>query len=342
MNRGESTAILLAAVGAGVWLLARSRRPRYDYAGKVVLVTGGSRGLGLVMSRQLNQQGARVVVCARDEEELATARQDLARYGAEPLALQCDLTDPGAVERMVREIEAARGPVDVLINNAGTIGVGPFESMTLEDYHKAMNINFFAAVHTVYAVAPSMRRRKTGRIINISSIGGRVSVPHLLPYSASKFAVAGFSEGLRAELAGDGISVTTVIPGLMRTGSPPQAEFKAQHEKEYAWFTISDSVPLLTISAEAAARDILSGAARGDAEVVVGLSAKVGVLLHGLFPSLTMDLVALANQFLPAMGGIGTAAAKGYESRSSWAPSWLTQLTEQAARRNNELPEASS
>src|SRR6185503_4123757 len=121
------------------------------------------------------------------------------------------------------------------------------------------------------AVLPEMRARREGRIVNITSIGGKISVPHLLPYSASKFALVGLSEGLRAELAKDGIVVTTICPGLMRTGSPRNATFKGQHRAEYAWFSIGDSLPVTAMSADRAARQILTACKRGEAEVVLSV-----------------------------------------------------------------------
>ena len=187
-----------------------------------------------------------------------------------------------------------------------------------------------------------MRKRGQGRIVNISSIGGKVSPPHLLPYGASKFALTGFSEGLRAELAKDGILVTTVIPGLMRTGSPRNALFKGQHRAEYAWFSISDSLPILSISAEAAARKIVSACQHGDAELILSLPAQLAVRFHGLFPGLTAELMGLANHFLPGPGGIGTRSVPGRESTSALSPSWATTLTEEAARRNNEIAESAT
>jgi hypothetical protein len=142
---------------------------------------------------------------------------------------------------------------------------------------------------------------------------------------------------LRSELAKDGIVVTTVCPGLMRTGSPRNAIFKGQHRAEYAWFSISDSLPVTAMKAERAARRIVAACQRGDAEVVLSIQAQLAVKFHGLFPGLTADLLGLVNQFLPAPGGIGTRRAKGKESQSSLAPSWLTALTESAARQNNEI-----
>src|SRR5437868_10247139 len=179
-----------------------------------------------------------------------------------------------------RAARARFGRIDVLVNNAGTIEVGPMEVMTLDDYEKAMRTHFWGPLYMVLAVLPEMRARKEGRIVNVSSIGGKISVPHLLPYCASKFALTGFSEGLRAELAKDGIVVTTVCPGLMRTGSPLNAFFKGQHQAEYAWFSISDSLPISSISAQRAARQIVRACKNGDAEVILSVPAQLAALFH--------------------------------------------------------------
>ena len=244
--------------------------------------------------------------------------------GAEVMAVPCDVTDQQQVETMVRTVLDRYGQIDVLINNAGTIQVGPFEATTLEDYDHALKTHFWAPLFTTLAVYPLMVRRSMGRIVNISSIGGKVSTPHLLPYAASKFALTGFSEGLRAELAKDGVFVTTVIPGLMRTGSPRNALFKSQHRAEYAWFSISDSLPVLSMSAETAARRILDACRHGDAEVILSLPAQLAVRFHGLFPGLSADLLGLVNRVLPGFGGIGTRSAPGRESGSAASPSWAT------------------
>jgi NAD(P)-dependent dehydrogenase (short-subunit alcohol dehydrogenase family) len=329
-----------ALVAAGAWLSLRAFRwaTQESLHGKSVLVTGGSRGLGLVLARELLKEGARVAICGRDEDEVARAFLDLCPRGGHVLALKCDVTHPDQVETLIRVVEERFGGLDVLINNAGVISVGPVETMNLGDYAEAMRTHFWAPLYTTLAALPGMRRRGGGRIVNIASIGGMVSVPHLLPYDASKFALVGLSEGLRAELKKDNIVVTTVCPGLMRTGSPCNADFKGQHRLEYTWFSLGDSIPLFTISAEGAARQIIRACKRGDAEIVLTFPAKAAVLFHGLFPGLTADILALVNQFLPAPGGIGQQRAKGKESTSSLSPSPLTTLTERAALRNNEVP----
>jgi short-subunit dehydrogenase len=238
---------------------------------------------------------------------------------------------------MVAAVNSRFGNIDVLVNNAGVIQVGPLEVMTSDDFERAMQAHFWGPLNTIMAVLPAMRQRKSGRIVNISSIGGKVSVPHLVPYSASKFALVGLSKGLCAELMKDGIAVTTVCPGLMRTGSPRNAEFKGQHRMEYAWFSISDALPLLTVSAENAARQIVRACKRGQAELVISVPAKIAVVFEALFPEVTYKTLGLVNQLLPRSGGVGTANVKGKDSTSSWSPSWLTTLNDEAAVRNNEM-----
>jgi NAD(P)-dependent dehydrogenase (short-subunit alcohol dehydrogenase family) len=332
---------LLWATGglAALWA-ARAlwrRATAYSFRDKVVLITGGARGFGLVLARRFAAEGAKVAFCARDQAELERAEAEFRQKGIEVLAIPCDITQQDEVKRMVDDVLGFRGRIDVLVNNAGVIQTGPVEEMTQTDFREAMNIHFWGSFSATQAVLPAMRAQGGGRIVNITSIGGKLSVPHLLPYCASKFAQVGFSEGLRAELAKDGIVVTTVCPGLMRTGSPRNAKFKGQHRAEYAWFSIGDSLPILSISAESAARKVLNACRHGDAVLIYTLPARFGAKFHGVFPGLTADLLGLVSRLLPGPGGIGSRAAKGKESTSHWSPSLLTALSERAAARNNEL-----
>lgn len=315
------------------------QQSRYsDLNEKVVLITGGSRGLGLVLAREFARHGARVAICARDEDDLSTVRKEFAARGDHFFSAQCDVSDRAQVQTMLKSVENALGPVDVLVNNAGTILVGPLEHMTIEDFQEVMRINFWGAVHTTLAVLPGMRQRHQGRIVNITSIGGKVAFPHLLPYTASKFALVGFSEGLRTELAKDGIWVTTVVPNLIRTGSPRNADFKGDHEKEYAWFTITDSLVGASMSAERAGRQIVRACQNGESEVVLGLPAKLAVVANGVAPGLISDLLTAGNEwFLLRATDTETPRRKGYESQSRVTQSSLTSLTRSAERANNEV-----
>ena len=336
----KKSLLLLVSSGVALWLarLALRPRPERSLESRTVLITGGSRGLGLVLAREFVARGAQVAISARDADELRRAKEDLIQRGAlDVLALPCDLSDRRQIEDMVRNALEYFGHIDILVNNAGIIQVGPAQEMTLEDFEEAIKIHFWAPLYAVWALLPDMRRRRVGRIINIASIGGKLSVPHLLPYSASKFALVGFSEGLRAELLKDGIVVTTACPGPMRTGSPVNAHFKGKHRDEHAWFSISSALPILSIQAERAARAIISASMRGEAEVIVTLPAIIAAKLHGLFPEFTQDLLGWVNKLLPEPGGIGTRQAKGEDSKSALSPSWLTSLSDRAALNNNQL-----
>jgi NAD(P)-dependent dehydrogenase (short-subunit alcohol dehydrogenase family) len=277
------------------------RPPEADIRGQVALVTGGSRGLGLALGRELATQGCRLAICARDAAELETARADLGGRGAEVLAVPCDVADRAQVEAMVDSVERHYGRIDILVNNAGIIAVAPVENLTHDDFERVMDIDFWGTLNPTLAVLPGMRARGAGRIVNITSIGGKVAMPHLLPYDAAKFAAVGFSTGLRAELADTGIAVTTVVPGLMRTGSHLHAEFGGNREAEYRWFALGASSPWpVAAGADRAARMVVRAMRRGEAECTFPFTATLAARLGGLLPGVTADALALVDRVLPA------------------------------------------
>jgi NAD(P)-dependent dehydrogenase (short-subunit alcohol dehydrogenase family) len=329
-----------ATVGALLMAQAWRRRTDYDFATKSVVITGGSRGLGLVMARELADEGARLTLIARDGDELARAADDIRTRQpfADVLPIVADVRRRYDAERAIAEAFERFGRIDVLINNAGIIQVGPVDHMKLSDYDDAMNTHFWGPLFMTLAALPHMRRLGEGRIVNISSIGGRIGLPHLVPYAASKFALSGLSESLRYELARENITVTTVCPGLMRTGSPLNATMKGRHPREYAWFAISDSLPLTAIDVERAARQIVAACRRGDAELVITVQAKIAILARTVAPELFAAGMAMINRLLPPpTGPEGDPARLGRDSESEWAPSTLTGPTYKAAEENNEL-----
>lgn len=323
-------------LGAGFTLayLLREEEP-YQLKDKVVLITGGSRGLGLNLARHLLAEGARVAICSRSEKELEGAALELNTID-DVLSIQCDVTDKWQVDAMMEEIRQRLGTIDVLINCAGIIQVGPFENMTVDDFDDAMKVHFWGPLYTTMSVLEDMKAKGGGRIVNISSIGGKVTVPHLLPYTASKFALTGFSQGLRTELKKHNILVTTVTPGLMRTGSYHNITLKGQHKKEYAGFSIMSAMPLITVSAGHAARRIIRALRRGEGSVTISLPAKLLNAFYQRFPGLTTDIFAMIDQILPG----ATASNQGKrpeESYSSVSPSILTVMADKAAVENNEI-----
>jgi NAD(P)-dependent dehydrogenase (short-subunit alcohol dehydrogenase family) len=340
LSEKKTNWIIGATLGVGALAalvaLGKSRR-HYDFKNKTVLITGGSRGLGLLMARELAGQGARVAVCARNSEELKRAEDDLRNYSTEVFQIVCNVGNQMEVDGMIEAVRSRFGQIDVLINNAGIIQVGPLEVQTQKDFEDAMAVHFWGPFFTMQAVIPEMKRRGEGRIVNVSSIGGKMAIPHFAPYCASKFALVGLSSAMRIELEKDNIFVTTVCPGLMRTGSHVNATFKGQNEKEYAWLSIGNALPVSSISGKRAARQIIEACRRGDAEAVVSIQARIAIKMNALFPELISEVSALVNQILPDAGGIGKGYARGKDSASLISPSILTALSDKEAYQNNEL-----
>jgi NAD(P)-dependent dehydrogenase (short-subunit alcohol dehydrogenase family) len=343
MTGRMTKSVAVSLCGLGALMLARRvmRKPLPDFAGQCVVITGGSRGLGLEMARIWAAQGAKVAICSRTAAEVSGAVNELSQFGKPVYGEVCDVTVPEQIEGFLKRVALSLGPIDVLVNNAGIIQAGPVECMTIEDYENAMNTHFWGPLYAIRAVVPQMKARGCGRIVNISSIGGKISVPHLLPYCASKFALAGLSEGLRTELASFGISVTTVCPGLMRTGSPRNATFKGQHRAEYTWFSIASSMPAMTTNSTLAAHRIVEACRRGTRELMISLPFEIAARAHAVAPELSIAILEMVNECLPSGDDADLSSRKGWQSFSKWSPSWVTVLNEMAAERNRELTQSS-
>ncbi len=345
MNKTTRNALLLAGLALAGRALLQKRREA-DLTDQVVLITGGSRGLGLALAQEFGRHGARLALCARDAGELERAQGKLAGQGMDAYTVVCDLTDPAQVARLIADVTAYYGRIDVLVNNAGIIEVGPVQNMARSDFEDALAVDFWGVLDPILAVLPQMRARGSGRIVNITSIGGKVAFPHLLPYVAAKFAATGLSEGLRAELARDGITITTIVPGLLRTGSFGNAFFKGDKPREYAWFGLGDNLPGGTISAERAAREIVTATRRGEAERILSVPANLLARLHGLAPAATGGLLTLINNLAlpkPSDQPDGYAVSQGKEVAPDVPARPLfeatTGLGQAAAERLNENPE---
>jgi NAD(P)-dependent dehydrogenase (short-subunit alcohol dehydrogenase family) len=289
-----------AALGLTAAMVARSRKRLASLRGQVVLITGGSRGLGLALAREFGKRGCSLAICSRTAEQLDDARDLLEAEGYRVFAIPCDVTDPIEVRNLISEVHKSFSRIDILVNNAGEILVGPLENMTVADFERAMDVMFWGVVNMTFEVLPEMRERGSGSIATVTSVGGKVSVPHLTPYCCAKFAAVAFSEGLRAEMAPLGIKVTTVAPGLMRTGGDVNARFKGDQEAEAAWFSVAASLPVLSMDAERAAAKIVGAIADGESEIVLSPQADMMSRLNGLFPGLVPDILGFVNRLLPA------------------------------------------
>jgi NAD(P)-dependent dehydrogenase (short-subunit alcohol dehydrogenase family) len=312
-NRRRSAAVrsILPAVGiglaagSGLLFAALHRRRGKPLDGKVVFITGGSRGLGLALAEEFLRAGCRVAIAARNAAELEKAEQKLRKHlpwthTRSVLAVECDVTKPETVQTAIDTATRELGEIDILVNNAGIITVAPMSNQPLESYQQAMDTNFYGTLHASNAVLPRMRARRSGSIVNITSIGGLVAVPHLLPYSASKFAAVGLSRGMNAELRPYGVHVLTVCPWLMRTGSHLHAIFGGKRSREYAWFALGASLPYLAVSAKSAARSIVEATAQRRSELLISPLAHAAAIAAHNAPELTEALLGAVSRLLPS------------------------------------------
>lgn len=302
----------------------------------VAVVTGASRGLGYLLARGLADRGHDLVVNARSADGLAAAAVDLRSRGVQVAEVAGDVGDPAVAEELVTTATQRYGRLDVLVANAGVIQVGPAQAMHPDDFTTAIDAMYWGVVRPTLAALPALRAAR-GRVLVVTSIGGKLPAPHLLPYVAAKHAAVGFAEGLRIEAARDGVSVTVGVPGLMRTGSPPNALFTGDQAAEYAWFAGADSLPLLSMSAERAASRLIRATLRGTPEVILTPAAWLGARLHGLAPATTLRLLTVANRLLPA--DMSPTAARPGHAVAAAGPvlRTLTTLTRKAAARTHEV-----
>ncbi|MUL41175.1 SDR family oxidoreductase [Streptomonospora sp. PA3] len=337
MHWRSNAAAVGAAAAAGVVAARSLARGPEDVTGRTALVTGGTRGLGLLIARELGRRGARILVVARDTAELDAAVTDLRGEGAEAFGLACDLSRESDTAALAARVHGEYSGVDILVNNAGVIRVGPAAEMADDDFAQAMDTMFWGPLRLTRALLPGLQERG-GHVVTITSIGGRISVPHLLPYSCAKFAEVALSRGLDAENAGSGVRFTTVVPGLMRTGSHVGAEFTGSPRAEYGWFALAASLPVLSMDAERAARTIVSGALRGRRHLVLTPAARAAVIADGISPGLVQTALRIQGRLLPR--GRTDEVRTGGEARQRTGAllNALTRLNDAASRRFNQIP----
>lgn len=340
---GLAVAGLSAAALFAISKLATfARRRPVSLRGKIALITGGSRGLGLAIAHQLASHGCDIALCARDAEELRQAAEQLQEHRVQVDTFTCDLAQAAAIEPLVQKVLNRFGRIDILVNNAGLIQVSPFDNLQKSDFETAMNLMFWGPVNLTLAVLPHMRQGGGGHVVNITSVGGRVAIPHLLPYSCAKFGFVGFSTGLSAELDPNDVHVMTVVPGLMRTGSYLNVPFKGQSAKEFAWFALLGNIPGFSVSADFAAKAIREALQRRDSTCTISLPAKILIYAEALIPNATRTMMQLTEQLaLPSPGSQPGSESESGKQMNSRFGAWfqaLTSLGQLAARELNQHP----
>jgi NAD(P)-dependent dehydrogenase (short-subunit alcohol dehydrogenase family) len=336
-----STALVLAGTVALAMKLETQRtRSGFSFTGRRVVITGGSRGLGLVMARQLVDEGAHVALLARDAAELERARAELEARGARQVVTQvCDVRDEPAVKTAIDFAAREMGAIDVLIHCAGVISVGPAQHMNKADYQESMDVHYWGAWHATHAALPHLRKAGNGRIVYIASSAGTIAIPHLGAYSNGKAALVSLGETMRTELSREGILVTTVCPTTLRTGAHVNSRFKGQHDKEFNWFSLLASLPVIAQDADGSARRVIEGCRHGEACVFIPRPAQLAPLMKALFPTLMQDAMVLINHLLPGPVAPqnGDIQLEGWDIETSLSPSTLTAMGDRATVDNNGL-----
>jgi short-subunit dehydrogenase len=322
---------------AGSAVIRRGLRAPLNLEGKIVLVTGGSRGLGLALAHELGQRGCELVLSARDATELEAAREKLLEDGMEAAVVAADIGDQGERERLVSQVIERFGRIDVLVNNAGEIRVAPLDALEDADFEDAMKLMFWAPAKLTLSVLPHMKRANSGTVVNVTSVGGRVAMPHLLPYSCAKFALVGFSTGLSAELRPP-LHALTVVPGLMRTGSYLNAQFKGEAEKEFGWFGLLSNTPGVSVSVESAARAIREAIEKRKYTCTISLPANALIRSEACFPETTRTVMAAVNRWVLPASATEANARTGRSLNAEFGAIFqaMTSLGRAAARNWNE------
>jgi NAD(P)-dependent dehydrogenase (short-subunit alcohol dehydrogenase family) len=329
----------LALVVGGAMLFLRLMRGKQavDFRGRTVLITGGSRGLGLEIARQLASEGANLVLVARSESELESAARELQSEGAKVLTVVADVTSKSDCERAVKAASERFGSLDALVNDAGIIQVGPLEHMSDDDFKSAVDLHIYAPLFMSRAALPHLKKGRVGRIANIASFGGLVAMPHMAPYAASKFGMVGLSDALRHELAKDGVRVTTICPGIIRTGSHLSAGFKGHQKLEYKMFKLGAVSPF-AVPAPLAAKLIVDAMRYGDPFLAFPSAVGWAGVLYRLFPNVAALLLSTVTRFMPAPTdeqGDQLMSGGQLEPQTSAAP--FSSNADEAAKANNEL-----
>ena len=257
-----------------------------EFKGKTCIITGATAGIGLALAEDLADQGARLVLAARDQVKLDELISNLRARGVEALGVATDVADQAACERLIRTAVDQFGGIDMLINNAGLTMLSRFDEMDdLGLLDRIMRVNYYGSVYCTFYALPYLKKSK-GRIVAVSSISGFTGLPFRSAYASSKHAVVGFFDTLRLELTGTGVSVTTVSPDFVKTEIRKRATDGSGKPLSRSFVNESHSM-----SPEECAKIILRAAEKRKAVEIMSLRGRLGRLIKVLLPGLADRLV---------------------------------------------------
>ena len=243
--------------------------------GKVVLVTGGSQGIGRATAEMMASEGARVVICARRDEPLADAVDAIRQRGGDAIGVRADVSQPDEIVRLFEQVEKAHGTLDVLVNNAGTSMRGPFEEVTDEQWQHDFDLKLFAAVRASRLAIPLMRKQGGGRIINVVNFISKQPFAKSMPTSVSRAAGLALTKALSRELAQDGILVNAVCMGFVRAAQHESTARRRGVTTETIYEELAQSIPLGRVGLTNEAASVIAFLASSMASYVTGTSLNV-------------------------------------------------------------------
>lgn len=244
-----------------------------SFKGKTVVITGASSGIGAASCIEFAKRGANLALVARRKEKLEELEKTLAEFGISTLVCECDVSDKSQVKKMGSQVMEKFGRIDVLVNNAGFAIYGAVSDLTIEEIESQMQTNYFGMVYCTKIFLPKMLEQKSGHVVNVASVAASFSLPGIASYCASKFAMLGFSEGLKHELKGTGIGVTVVSPIMVKTSFFDHRSF--EHMPKYS---------PTALSAKTVAKAIVSAASSSRLEIIVPPAIRCAVWVKQTFP----------------------------------------------------------
>ena len=256
-----------------------------DFKNKVVVITGASSGIGEAAALKFAKKGANVVLVARRKEKLLEVEKKISNFSGSALICQCDVANKEQVEKMAKNVLETYGRIDVLVNNAGFVIYGKVNELSTEEIVAQMETNYFGMIHCTKVFLPQMLEQHSGHFVNIASVGASFGVPGIASYCATKYAMLGFSEGLRHELEGTGIGLTVVSPIMVRTPLFDHPSFE-----NFSKFSTG-----ISLSSETVAKAIIKASNSSRLEIVVPSMARAGIWFKQTFPYLINPIIG--NRF---------------------------------------------
>ena len=256
-----------------------------NFKNKVVVITGASSGIGEAAAEQFAKKGANIVLVARRKDRLEEVEKKLSKYSIKILVQVCDVSDKKQVKQMSETVIDTFSKIDILVNNAGFVIYGKVEELSIEDIESQMQTNYFGMINCTKHFLPHFLKQNSGHMVNVASVGGSFGIPGIASYCATKFAMLGFSEGLRHELHETNVGVTVVSPIMVRTALFDHPSFK----------NFTKRATGISLSSETVANAIIKAANSSRLEIVVPSVVRIAIWFKQTFPFLINPI--LGNVF---------------------------------------------